>query len=319
MLKIGSLSLPLGLTLAPMAGVTDDTFRSICKRFGAEYMVSEMISAKGLHYGDKKTEMLAHISRSQRPVGLQIFGSDPAIMAEAACILYERYHPEVIDINMGCPMRKIVTNGDGSALMRQPALAERVIRTVHSALPEIPLTVKIRTGWDANSVNAPEFAKMAEQAGAAALCIHGRTREQLYAPPIDYRTIAEVKRAVSIPVIGNGGILTAADAKRMFDCGCDGIAIGQGACGNPWIFTEISASMNGLPYTPPTPADKVNLALLHAAELVRVKGEHIGIAESRKHIAWYLRGMNGAAAARSAVNSCTSLSQIQEILIALVR
>ncbi len=321
MIRLGKTELKYGLMLAPMAGVTDDSFRTICKHFGVEYMVTEMISAKGIHFGDKKTDTLARIDNAQRPVAIQIFGSDPNIMAESAQTLYYRYHPDAIDINMGCPVHKIVSCGEGSALMRTPQLAKAIISSVVDAVPEIPVTVKFRTGWDENSKNAPAFADMAQLAGAAAICIHGRTREQMYAPPIDFETIAAVKKSVSIPVFANGGIMSADDALHMIDMtACDGLAIGRGACGNPWIFREIIAALQGQQsaYQKPTTSERIHMAITHAEMLSKAKGIHIGTAEARKHIAWYLKGIPKAASIRNAINTAVHPDEMKAILTTLL-
>ncbi len=315
-MKIGNIVLKNGLVLAPMAGVTDSTFRKICKSFGAEYMVSEMISAKAIVYRDRKTPELARMSDGERPMALQIFGSDSAVMAEAASWLYNNFHPDVIDINMGCPVRKIVGNGDGSALMSEPEKAEKIVSSVVGAVgSEIPVTVKIRTGFDGSAINAVPFAAMLEQAGASAICIHGRTREQMYAPPIDLNTIAEVKKAVSVPVIGNGGIYSSFDARRMFEyTGCDAVMIGQGACGNPWIFEEITSYIEGRSYIAPKIHDRIELAKKHTEMLIADKGLHIGICESRKHISWYIKGIPGSAKIRDLINHAESTENVFSLL-----
>lgn len=320
-LKIGNIILKNGLALAPMAGVTDSVFRRICKSFGAEYMVSEMISAKAIVYRDSRTPELAKMSSEERPMALQIFGSDSSVMAEAASWLYNNFHPDVIDINMGCPVRKIVGNGDGSALMKSPEKAKKIVSSVVGAVgAEIPVTVKIRTGFDSDTLNAVSFAVMLEQAGVSAICIHGRTREQMYAPPIDFNTIADVKKAVSVPVIGNGGIYSGADARRMFEyTGCDAVMIGQGACGNPWIFEEITSYIEGRSYIAPNVHDRINLAKKHTEMLIADKGLHIGICESRKHISWYIKGIPGSARIRDLINRSESKENVFSLLDELER
>lgn len=312
---IGKTVIKDGLVLAPMAGVTDLTFRTICREHGASLTVSEMISAKGVWYKDKKTKLLAVRAPSESPYALQLFGSDPEIMAYAAKFLYDA-DPEIafIDINMGCPMPKITGNGDGSALMREPELAGKVVRAVSDAVP-IPVSVKMRTGWDADSLNAPYLAAVCEQSGAKLICVHGRTREQLYRPPVDTATIKEVKRAVSVPVVANGGIYGASDALRLLtETGCDGIAIGQGALGNPWIFSEISALMRKAEYAPPSKAEIIGTAQRHIDMLCNDKGEYIGVREARKHLGWYIKGMDGAAEARRTINSAESANELHSIL-----
>ena len=318
-MKIGNINLKYGLMLAPMAGVTDYSFRNICKKHGAEYMVSEMISAKGMHYNDNKTMILAKITDEERPMGLQIFGSEPEIMAEAAARLQDsEYKPQVIDINMGCPMKKIVGNGEGSALMLTPELAQRCIRAVVEAV-KIPVTVKIRSGWNSDSINAVEIAKIAESEGVAAICVHGRTRTQMYMPPIDLDTIKRVKENISIPVIGNGGIDTAEDALKMYEVtGCDGIMIARGAMGNPWIFEEITAALEGTVYTPPDITERLKTAVDHAELLVCDKGKYVGVHEARKHMAWYIKGVAGASAARQKINTAETLDDIRQIVNDLV-
>lgn len=300
--------------LAPMAGVTDHAFRIMCKRQGAPYMVSEMISAKGMHYGDKKTSALAAITEEERPMALQIFGSEPEIMAESAVLLAERFSPSAIDINMGCPVHKVVSNGEGCALMRNLPAAEAVIRSVARSV-NIPVTVKIRAGWDSKSVNAVDMAKIAEDAGAAAICIHGRTREQMYRTPVDLEIIREVKKAVDIPVIGNGGIKCAADAIRMFaETGCDAVMVARGACGNPWIFSEIIAALEGRDFTPPSLSDRIEAALEHTGMLINDKGERTGVLEARKHIAWYIKDTPDSAKIRRMINCAVTLDEIKKIL-----
>ena len=320
-LKIGNIIFKNGLALAPMAGVTDSVFRRICKSFGAEYMVSEMISAKAIVYRDSKTPELAKMRSEERPMALQIFGSDSSVMAEAASWLYNNFHPDVIDINMGCPVRKIVGNGDGSALMKSPEKAKKIVSSVVGAVgAEIPVTVKIRTGFDSDTLNAVSFAVMLEQAGVSAICIHGRTREQMYAPPIDLNTIADVKKAVSVPVIGNGGIYSGADARRMFEyTGCDAVMIGQGACGNPWIVKEITSYIEGRSYIAPQVHDRINLAKKHTEMLIADKGLHIGICESRKHISWYIKGIPGSARIRDLINRSESKENVFSLLDELER
>ena len=318
-MNIGNIEIKNGIMLAPMAGVTDYAFRVLCKKYGAEYMVSEMISAKGMHYNDNKTKTLAKITDFERPMGLQIFGSEPDILAEAAERLQDsEFRPEVIDINMGCPMKKIVGNGEGSALMTTPKLAGECIRTVVNAV-KIPVTVKIRSGWNSDSINAVEMAKIAESKGASAICVHGRTRTQMYMPPVDLNIIKQVKQSVSIPVIGNGGIDTAADAVKMFnETGCDGIMIARGAMGNPWIFAEITAHINGVAYIPPDINERLNTAMEHINLLAYDKGDYIGVHEGRKHLSWYIKGIPGASHARQKINTAETIYDMQQIINDLV-
>lgn len=313
-MKIGQIDIPNGLFLAPMAGVTDTAFRQICKEHGAEYMTTEMVSAKAIHFRDAKTKLLARVTPQERPCAVQIFGSDPDIMAEAAERLTEMLcPPDAIDINMGCPMAKIVSNGDGSALMKDPALAGKIVSAVRRAV-SVPVTVKFRTGWDAHSVNAPDFAERMEASGADAICIHGRTRAQLYADPVDYRTIEAVKKRVRIPVIGNGGIRCAEDAKKMLATGVDGIAVGRGAMGNPWLFDELFALLNGVSRRTPSVYERLEQAERHLELLVRDKGELIGIREGRRQVAYYVCGIKGAAEARGKLNSAVTAREMLEVL-----
>ena len=334
-MRIGDIEIKNGICLAPLAGVSDRTFRGVARRFGAEYTVSEMVSAKALCCEQRskrasvaehsKTAPLAAVQRAELPMAVQIFGSEPDFMREAALLLESNEYkgcrsevpPSVIDINMGCPMAKIVGNGEGSALMKDPQLAAEIVRSVCQAV-KAPVTVKIRAGWDASSVNAVEFAKRMEDAGAAMICVHGRTKEQMYTGKADWEIIRAVKEAVSVPVVGNGDIFSAVDALRMLgETGCDGIMVARGAQGNPWIFSEIHAAMEHREYTPPTWEQKLELALEHAKGLVAEKGERVGVSEARKHLSWYLHGGRGAAAARNAVMQACTLGEIEEILASL--
>ena len=316
--SIGNLNLKHGLMLAPMAGVTDYAFRRLCKRCGAEFTVSEMVSAKAMHYRDEKTATLARIRASELPMAVQIFGSEPDIMAEAAEMLTKGDYrgcvsetpPSAIDINMGCPVRKIVTNGEGSALMKNPTLVYDIVKAVSKATP-LPVTVKIRAGWDLAHMNAIEVALAAEEAGAKAVTVHGRTREQLYQPPVNYEIIARVKDALHIPVIANGGINSAEDAIRVKkETGCDGLMIARGAEGNPVIFSEILAALEGRVYQEPGYKELLGMAREHIALLCEDKGESVGIREARKHLAWYVKGIRGAASFRNAVNSTWTLPEL---------
>ena len=329
-LKLGNAFLKHGLMLAPMAGVTDKTFRRICLDHGAEYTVSEMVSAKALCYEQKakrkdtapsNTAALASVFAKDLPMAIQIFGHEPEFMAEAAAMLESGEYrgcrsdvtPTAIDINMGCPVKKITSNGEGSALMKDPELAGRITRAVRNEIT-LPLTVKIRAGWDESSVNAVEVAKILEDAGVDAICVHARTRNQFYTPGIDLDVIAAVKDAVSIPVIGNGDVYTAKDAQRMLEhTGCDGIMIGRGAMGNPWLFEEIISTFEGKEYVAPSYEEKIELALWQLSTMIRERGERAGFAEGKKHMAWYVNGMRGSAAARNEIMCAESSDGIEAI------
>ena len=303
-----------GIFLAPMAGVTDYSMRVLCHRMGAEMSVTEMLSAKALHYGDEKTEDLAKFDDLTSPCSIQIFGHEPDIMAEAASSLEKRFAPQMIDINMGCPVKKIVSNGEGSALMKDPALAEEIVKAVSAAI-STPLSVKIRAGWDEKSKNAVEFACRMEKAGADMITVHGRTKSQMYNPGIDLNIIKDVKKALSIPVLGNGDIYSAEDALRMIEyTGCDGIMVARGAYGNPWIFKEITYALEGKQYTAPDIPERLAVAKEHLRMLIADKGEYTGIREARKHLAWYLKGMRSATTARVDINHAESANEVLSIL-----
>lgn len=309
-MKIGNVELKNKVFLSPMAGVTDLPFRLICKEQNCGMLYTEMINGKALCYDDENTKKMLKIEDEEHPVAVQIFGSDPEFMGRAAEIM-NAYPNEILDINMGCPAPKVVKNGDGSALMRNSKLAEEVLKSVVKNSTK-PVTLKIRKGWDDNSVNAVEIAKIAEASGISALAIHGRTREQYYSGKADWDIITEIKNAINIPVIGNGDVFTVEDARNMLDkTGCDAIMIGRGAQGNPWIFKRINHYMKTGEILPePTLEEKINTAVKHLNLAVREHGEYVAVREMRKHIAWYLKGLKGSAKVRDEINKITSYEEV---------
>lgn len=313
-LNIGGVSLKSHAVLAPMAGVSDRAYRELCVRFGAAYCVSEMVSSKALSFNSKKSEELMEISDLERPCGIQIFGDDPKCMADAAKHALEN-KPDIIDINMGCPAPKISSNGSGSALMKNPRLCGEIVKAV-TAVTDIPVTVKIRKGWDDDSVNAVEVAKICESAGAAAITVHGRTRQQYYKPPVDYDIIKAVRESVSVPVIANGDIDSAEKAKKVMDItGCDLVMIGRATLGNPWIFSQINAYLENPNVKIHTPdlEERLGVMIEHIGKMVGYKGEHMAMLQARKLVVGYFKGMKGAAALRNEAGKIKTLDDLYEL------
>jgi len=312
-MKLGSLDLPKTAALAPMAGAADRALRELCREMGACWTVCEMASSKGLTYGSQKSAELLEISEKERPAAVQIFGADPEVMARAARMAME-FRPDAVDINFGCPAPKVAGNGGGSALMRDPALAEKIVRAVADAVP-VPVTVKFRAGWDGEHKNAVEFAKICEANGAAALTVHGRTRAQMYAPPVDLEIIRRVVEAVSVPVVGNGDVDSPKAAKRMYDeTGCALVMVGRAALGDPWIFRRIEAYLkDGVLLPEPAPEERMAMLLRHARLLCAYKGEYIGMRETRKFAAWYIKGLSGAAMFRRECGELCSPEDLERL------
>ncbi len=313
-LNIGGVPLKSHAVLAPMAGVSDRAYRELCVRFGAAYCVSEMVSSKALSFNSKKSEELMEISDLERPCGIQIFGDDPKCMADAAKHALEN-KPDIIDINMGCPAPKISSNGSGSALMKNPRLCGEIVKAV-TAVTDIPVTVKIRKGWDDDSVNAVEVAKICESAGAAAITVHGRTRQQYYKPPVDYDIIKAVRESVSVPVIANGDIDSAERAKEVMDItGCDLVMVGRATLGNPWIFSQINAYLENPNVKIHTPdlEERLGVMIEHIGKMVEYKGEHMAMLQARKLVVGYFKGMKGAAALRNEAGKIKTLDDLYEL------
>ena len=313
-LNIGGVPLKSHAVLAPMAGVSDRAYRELCVRFGAAYCVSEMVSSKALSFNSKKSEELMEISDLERPCGIQIFGDDPKCMADAAKHALEN-KPDIIDINMGCPAPKISSNGSGSALMKNPRLCGEIVKAV-TAVTDIPVTVKIRKGWDDDSVNAVEVAKICESAGAAAITVHGRTRQQYYKPPVDYDIIRAVRESVSVPVIANGDIDSAERAKEVMDItGCDLVMIGRATLGNPWIFSQINAYLENPNVKIHTSdlEERLGVMIEHIGKMVEYKGEHMAMLQARKLVVGYFKGMKGAAALRNEAGKIKTLDDLYEL------
>lgn len=314
-MKIGNVELPGILALAPMAGVTDQAFRVICREMGAAYTVTEMVSAKALCYQDKKTIPLMALAKEEVPAAVQLFGSDPVAIEEAAAKAAELAHPAIIDLNMGCPVHKIVSSGDGSALMKNPDLACKITEAAIRGAKGKPVTVKFRKGWDADHVNAVAFAKMQQSAGAAAITVHGRTRTQMYAGKADWDIIRRVKEAVSVPVFANGDVFAPQDGVEILRVtGADGIMIGRGCCGNPWLFAQTKALLEGKPLPPaPTLEERCDTALRQFRMTCELKGEHIACLEARKSYAWYLKGVRNGVKWKSRMTQLSTMAEVEAI------
>ena len=310
-MKIGNVFIEGKAALAPMAGVADRAFRRICADYGAAFTVSEMVSAKALTMGDKKSRELMELDDRARPSAIQLFGDDPETMAKAAVMATE-YRPDWIDINMGCPAPKIANNHCGSALMREPDLCYRLVKAAVEAV-DLPITVKIRKGYSKDEVNAVEVAKACEAGGAAAITVHGRTRDQMYAPPVDWEIIKAVKQAVSVPVIGNGDVVDARSAAALYEqTGCDLVMVGRGALGAPWVFSQIEAYLSHESLLPDPPlATRMEVLCRQVALAVSLKGERGALLEARKHASWYMRGLRGAAYLRGEAGTISTMDDLR--------
>ena len=322
-MRIGGINGGVEITgkaaLAPMAGVADRAFRRICVEYGAAYVVGEMVSSKGLNFGDRKSAELLELGEEERPAAVQLFGDDPEQMARAARLAMA-VRPDAIDINMGCPAPKIAGNHCGSALMREPELCRRIVRAVAEAV-EVPVTAKIRKGYGRDEVNAVEVAQACAAGGAAAITVHGRTREQMYAPPVDWEIIRRVKKAVDIPVIGNGDVTSAAQAAALYEqTGCDLVMVGRGALGAPWLFAQINAYLQEGRVLPDPPVAKRMAVLLRQISLaVEYKGERVAMREARKHAAWYMRGLRGAAGLRARAGTLETFDDLRRLCEAVMQ
>ena len=313
-MKIGNIEINKKASLAPMAGAADRAFRELCTSYGAAFVVGELTSSKGVSMGDKKSGQLLSISDEERPAASQLFGDNPLVMAKAAEEALT-YKPDFIDINMGCPAPKVSSNGSGSALMKNPRLAGEIVKAVVEASC-VPVTVKMRTGWDDSCLNAPELAKICEENGASMITVHGRTKVQMYSPGINYDIIKEVKNSVKIPVIGNGDVTDAISARDMIEkTGCDAVMVGRGALGKPWVFREINHYFETGEILPsPSIDERMNVLKKHISKLIVYKGEFIAMREARKHAAWYVKGIRGAAKYRAEIGKINTFSDLEELI-----